>query len=210
MGFVANIFKTIAILRGKTILGTQYADQKWIDTLSMLRRVHSIWNHVARSIYLEFTNDIPQALIPEEKKTWRSTFYREREKAQDGIRSRREQIDPVFTPTVRDILELLRIYPATLDIQVEAMTTLQWWISHITKQDNQELKHFVGSAYVNTLYSTLSRHILRPNPYAAQDLNSQIQEHTAVTPCATRVLCLRTLIIDSLEKLNHRCPSAIP
>jgi len=82
----------------------------------MLRRVHSIWNHVARSIYSEFTNNIPQALIPGEKRTWRSTFYPEREKAQDRIRSRREQIDPVFTPTVRDILELLWIYPATLNI----------------------------------------------------------------------------------------------
>jgi len=69
----------------EVILVTQHADQKWIDTLSMLRRVHSIWNHVARSIYPEFTNDIPQALIPEEKKTWRSTFYREKEKAQERI-----------------------------------------------------------------------------------------------------------------------------
>jgi len=51
----------------------------------MLRRVHSIWNHVARSIYPEFTNNIPQALIPEEKKTWRSTFYREKEKAQEDL-----------------------------------------------------------------------------------------------------------------------------
>jgi len=146
----------------------------------------------------------------EEENTWRSTFYREREKAQDRIRSRREQIDPVSTPTVRNILEILRIYPATLDILVEAMTTLQWRICHITKQDNYELEHFAGSAYVNTLYSTPSRHILRPNPYAAHDLNSQIQEHTAVTPRATRVLCLGALIIDSLEKFNHRCPTAIP
>jgi len=90
------------------------------------------------------------------------------------------------------------------------MTTLQWRISHMTKQDIYELEHFAGSAHVNTLYSTLLRHTLRPNPYAAQDLNSQIQEHTAVTPRATRVLCLGTLIIDSLEKFNHRCPSAIP
>jgi len=83
------------------------------------------------------------------------------------------------------------------------MTTLQWRISHITKQDSHELEHFVVSAYVNTLFSTLSRHILRPNPFAAHDLNSQIQELTAVTPRATRVHCLGTLMIDSLEKLNH-------
>ena len=176
----------------------------------MLRRVHSIWNHVARSIYPEFTNDIPGVQSLEEGNTWRSTFYREREKAQDRIRSRREQIDPVFTPTVRIIVEILRIYPATLDIQVEAMTTLQWRISHINKQDNYELEHFAGRAYVNTLYSALSRHILRPNPYAAHDLNSQIQEHTAVTPRATRVFCHGALTIDSLENLNHRCPTAIP
>jgi len=90
------------------------------------------------------------------------------------------------------------------------MTTLQWRISHITNEDNYELEHFAGSAHVNTLYSILSRHTLRPHPYAAQDLNSQIQEHTAVTPRAKKVLCLGTLIIDTLEKLNHRCPSAMP
>jgi len=76
----------------EVILCTQNADQKWIDTLSMLRRVHSIWNHVARSIYPEFTNDIPGAQTSDEKNTWRSTFYREREEVQDRIRSRREQI----------------------------------------------------------------------------------------------------------------------
>ena len=35
----------------ETILVTQYADQRWIDILSMIRRVNSTWNHVARSIY---------------------------------------------------------------------------------------------------------------------------------------------------------------
>ena len=133
-------------------------------------------NHVARSIYPEFTNDIPEAQTSEEKNTWSSTFYREREKAQDRIHSQTEHIDPVFTPTVRNILEILRTYPATLDIQVEAMTTLQWRIPHITKQDNYELELFAGSAHANTLYSTLSRHTLRPTPYAAQDLDGQIQD----------------------------------
>jgi len=90
------------------------------------------------------------------------------------------------------------------------MKALKGWISHITKQDNYELEHFAGRSYVNTLYSALSRHILRPNPYAAQDLNSQIQEHTARTPRAIRALCLGTLILESLEKLHHRCPTAIP
>jgi len=74
------------------ILVSQQADQKWIDTLSMLRRVHRIWNHVARSIYPEFTVDTLQAPTQEEKETWRSTFHREQEKAQERIRSRRERI----------------------------------------------------------------------------------------------------------------------
>jgi len=90
------------------------------------------------------------------------------------------------------------------------MKILQWRISHKNKQDDYELEHFAGRSYVKTLYSALSRHILRPNPYAAQDLNSQIQEHTAVTPRATRTLCLGALILDSLEKLHHHCPTAIP
>ena len=60
------------------------------------------------------------------------------------------------------------------------------------------------------LYSALSRHILRPNPYATQDLNSQIQEHTAATPQAIRTLCLGTLILESLEKLHHNYHVAIP
>ena len=69
---------------------------------------------------------------------------------------------------------------------------------------------FAGSAHTNTLYSTLSRHTLRPTPYAAQDLNGQIQEHKAATPRAARVLDLDTLIIDTLAQFNHCCPLAIP
>jgi len=109
----------------EVILVSQQANQKWIDTLTMLRRVHSIWNHVARSIYPEFTVDTLQAPTQEEKETWRSTFYREKEKAQERIRSRRERIDPVFTHTARNVFEKLRTHPATLDILVEAMKTLQ-------------------------------------------------------------------------------------
>ena len=79
----------------------------------------------------------------------------------------------------------------------------------MTEKDNYELEH-AGRPYVNTLYSALSRHVLRPNPYAAQDLNSQIKEHTNVTPRSTRALCLGTLILESLEKLHNHCPTAIP
>jgi len=166
----------------EAILVTQHADRIWIDTLSMMRRVHSTWNHVARSIYPEFTTDTLRAPIQEEKETWRSTFYSEKEKALERIRSRWEQIDPVFTQTARNVLEILRTYPATLDILVEAMTTLQWRIPHLTTEDKYELELFASNAHANTLYSTLSRHTLRPTPYAAQDLNSQIQEHIAATP----------------------------
>jgi len=91
----------------------------------MIRRVHSTWNHVARSIYPEFTIDTLRAPIQEEKETWRSTFYREKKKAQERIRSRRERIDPVFTQTARNVFEILRTYPATLEILVEAMETLR-------------------------------------------------------------------------------------
>jgi len=65
----------------EAILVSQKADQKWIDTLSMLRRVHSIWNLVARSICPEFTSDTPRTLNQEEKETWHSTFHRGQEEA---------------------------------------------------------------------------------------------------------------------------------
>jgi len=41
----------------EVIFVSQHADQKWIDTLSMMRRVHSTWNHAALSIYPAFTAD---------------------------------------------------------------------------------------------------------------------------------------------------------
>jgi len=80
------------------ILCPQKAEQKWIDTLSMLRRFHSIWNHVARSIFPEFTNDIPGIHTLKEEKSWRSAFFREREKVRDRITSLREPLDPLTTP----------------------------------------------------------------------------------------------------------------
>jgi len=192
------------------ILCTQQAEQKWIDTLSMLRRVHSIWNHEARSIYPEFTKNIPGTQTLEEENSWRSAFHRESKKAGDRISSLRAPTDPSTTLSMRNILDVLRTYPAFLNIQIEAMQTLQWRISHITKQDNYEMEHFAGRLHVITIYATLSRHIIQPNPYAAQDLTSQIQEHTAVTPRATRTLCLGTLNLESLEKLHHNYHTAIP
>ena len=61
----------------------------------------------------------------------------------------------------------------------------------------------------NTLYSALSRHALRPTPYSAQDLPSQIWEHIAATPRATEVLILGDGILNTLVKFKHCCPSAI-
>jgi len=111
---------------------TQQAEQKWIDTLSMLRRVHRVWTYVARSIYPDLTDDIPGTQTSEYENSWRSAFHRERKKARDRISSLREPTDPSATPEVRNILDVLRIYPATLDIQVEVMRALQWQISHMT------------------------------------------------------------------------------
>jgi len=47
----------------ETILTTQYADQEWIDILSMIRRVHSTWDIVVRSIYPEFDTHPSRELI---------------------------------------------------------------------------------------------------------------------------------------------------
>jgi len=88
------------------ILCTQQADQKWIDALSKLQRVHSIWNYVARSIYPDLTDNIPGTQTLEEDNSWRSTFHRERKKARDRISSLREPTDPSATPRVRNILDV--------------------------------------------------------------------------------------------------------
>jgi len=101
-------------------LCTQQAEQGWIDTLRMFRRVHSIWNFIARSIYPDLTDDTPETQTSEEEKSWRSAFQREREKARDRISSLRDPTGPTV-PRMRNILDVLRTYPATLDIQIEAM-----------------------------------------------------------------------------------------
>jgi len=81
----------------EAILVSQKADQNWIDTLSMLRRVHSTWNHVARSICPELISGTPRTPNQEKEETWLSTFHREQGKAQDRIRKRRDRPQPVFT-----------------------------------------------------------------------------------------------------------------
>ena len=116
---------------------------------------------------------------------------------------------PPTTLSMSNILDEFRTYPATLNNQIEAMKTLQWWISQI-KQENYEREHFASRSHVITLYAALSRHIIRPNPYAAQDLNNQIQEHIAATPRAMRTLCLGTLVLERLGKLHHNYHTGIP
>ena len=132
----------------------------------MLRRVHSMWNLVAQAIFPELTTNIFGTQSSEDEKSWRIAFHREKLMAGERIGSLQELTDPSTTPRVRNILDVLKTYPATLDIQIEAMRTLQRRTFHITKQDNYELAYFAGRSHATTLYSALSRHILRPNPYA--------------------------------------------
>jgi len=74
----------------ETILTRQYADQGWIDILSMIRRVHSTWNTVVRSIYPEFDTYPSRELIQGGGESWRATFFRDQENAQVMIRLQRE------------------------------------------------------------------------------------------------------------------------
>ena len=106
-----------------------------MGTLRMLRRVHSIWNYVARSIYPDLTDDIPGTQTLEEENSWRSAFQCERKKARDRLSSLRDTMVPSAAPRVRNILDVLRTYPATLDIQVEEMVAFQWRISLIDEKD---------------------------------------------------------------------------
>jgi len=76
---------------------------------------------------------------------------------------------------------------------------------------NEVLRWYLLGAdpLANTLYSTLSRHTLRPTPYSAQDLPSQIREQIAATPRATIVRVLGAWTLKTLGKFKHCCPSAI-
>jgi len=129
-----------SILLNKKILEnifvTQHADQRWINILNMVRRVNSTWNHVARSIYPEFTMYPFREQIKEGDETLRSTFFRDKEKAHERIRCRREQTDTVFSHVASNVLNILQTYPATLDILVEAMNTLHWHTSLLTPEDD--------------------------------------------------------------------------
>jgi len=85
------------------------------------------------------------------------------------------------------------------------MISLKWSINQTTDEVDDETELFVGNSHTNALYSTLSRHTLRPTPYAAQNLGGQIQEHIAVTPRAAKVLNLGTRIMVTLTQYTHCC-----
>jgi len=95
------------------IVCTQQAEQNCIDTLSMLRRVHSTWNYVARAIYPEFTKDIPGTQTLEEENSWSSAFHLESLRAGDRISRLRAPTEPSTTISMSNILDVLRTYPAT-------------------------------------------------------------------------------------------------
>jgi len=194
----------------ETILTTQYADQKWIDILSMIRRVHSTWHTVVRSIYPEFVTHSSRELIQGGGEAWRATFFRDQENAQATIRLQREdtKVDP--WDAISNILNIIQTYPASPNILGEAMPALciqtpPW------RSGNEVLRWYLLGAetLANTLYSTLSRHTLRPTPYSTQDLPSQIREHIAATPRATIVRELGLWTLKTLGKVKHCCPSAI-
>jgi len=194
----------------ETILTRQYADQGWIDILSMIRRVHSTWNIVVRSIYPEFDTYSSPELIQGGGEAWRTTLFRDQDNAQVTIRHQREDTMTDPWPAISNILDIIQTYPASLNILGEAMNALYKrtppWSS-----GNEVLRWYLLGAdtLANTLYSTLSRHTLRPTPYSAQDFPSQIREHLAATPRATKVRVLGEWILNTLEKFKHCCPSAI-
>jgi len=176
----------------------------------MIRRVHSTWNTVVRSIYPEFDTHPSRELIQGDGEVWRATFFRDQNNAQVTIRHLREDTTTNPWPAISNILGIIQTYPGSLHILGEAMNTLYKqtppWSS-----GNEILRWYLLGAdtLANILYSTLSRHTLWPTPYSAQDLPSQIREHVAATPRATKVRVLGEWILNTLEKFKHCCPSAI-
>jgi len=149
----------------EAILVSQKADQNWIDTLSMLRRVHSTWNHVVRSICPELSPAVPRTPNQEQKETWLSTFHREQGGVKDRIRERRQGPQPAFTYAARYIFNIIRSYPTNLDILIEAMISLSLSIPPITDEVLHDTEFFTGNSHQNVLYSILSRHVLRSRLY---------------------------------------------
>jgi len=161
----------------ETILTTQYADQGWIDILSMIRRVNSTWNNVVRSIYPEFATHPSLELTREGEETWRAAFFRDIENTHVMIRDQQKHTEAGPLQEAFNVLSIFQTYPATLNILVEAMNTLYgrkppWSLG----EDGSRWKLLRSDTHAKTLYSALSRHTLRPTPYAAHDLPSQIRD----------------------------------
>jgi len=176
----------------------------------MIRRVNSTWNNVVRSIYPEFATHPSLEPIQEGEETWRATFFRDKENAHVTIRDQREHTEAVPLHEAFNVLSIFQTYPATLNILVEAINTLYgrtppWSLG----DDDPRWKLLRSDTHAKILYSALSRHTLQPIPYTAHDLPSQIREHIAATPRATKVLVLGDWILNTLVTFNHCCPSAI-
>ena len=201
------------LLLDKEILGailiSLRVDQNWIDILSMLRRVHSIWNHVARLICPELIPDNPRTFNQGEKETWLSNFYREQERVQHRIREQREGPQLAFVNIARNVFDNIRSYPANLNILIEALLLLNGSTPLSTEEDALGTEFFAGNSHNNTLYSILSRHALRPNPYAAQDHVGQRQEHIEATSRSDKVLKLGFSIFATLTQIPRSCPQHI-
>ena len=118
-----------------------------------------------------------------------ATFYREQERVRNRIRERREGPQLAFTNVARYVFDDIRSYPANLNILTEALLSLNGNIPP-TEEDALGTEFVVRNSHNNTLYSILSRHVLRPNPYAAQDLEGQRQEHIEATSRSDKVLNL--------------------
>jgi len=86
------------------------------------------------------------------------------------------------------------------------MISLSLSISPITDEVPHDTEFFTGNSHQNALYSILSRHVLRPTPYATLDIGGQRQEHIEITPRAEKVLNLGTRIIAFLTQYLHCCP----
>ena len=76
----------------------------------------------------------------------------------------------------------------------------------MTEEVAHDAEFSVGNSHNNALYSILSRHVLRPTPYAARNIGGQRQEHIEATPRAEKVLNLGTRIIATLTQYPYCCP----
>jgi len=90
----------------------------------MIRRVHSTWHTVVRSIYPEFVTHSSRELTQGGGEAWRATFFRDQENTQATIRLQSEdtKVDP--WDAISNILNIIQTYPASPNILGEAMPAL--------------------------------------------------------------------------------------